>query len=188
MKTEYDFLNFTSAPSSLKLINDREEERVWFTVGGVISVKPNSLITLKLKAKQMEATLSGGYGAVNGWDGKNWSNLYALFYHLPKGNFEWAEFTNDFPKHKILDGVTHLRILLGSGLGPEGQEVTNWYDDLKIYQDDELIYENYFTMLRPGKIIPAMMKPPEIVVGVVQRLKSRLERPEAIRTPLAPIL
>jgi len=50
--------------------------------------------------------------------------------------------------------------------------VTTWYDDLKIYQDDKLIYDNYFTALRPGKIIPTVWTPPERIIGAWQRFKT----------------
>jgi len=173
-KTEYDFLTWTSFPSSIKMIND--EPREWAWLGNVfqLSVKPGSKIRRVIKVKQQNVLYAGSHTPIDGWDGKTWRRLANLW--LPMGSFGWVE---DVKELTVPSDVTAIRgHLAGGGSGsPETPGIT-WFDDLKIYQDDVLIYENYFSATpRPLKIVP-VFNFAETVVRVYQRVRPGIIKPK----------
>jgi hypothetical protein len=177
---EYDFLTWTSFPSSVKLVNDEPEKATWLLVFDFLSVKPGASIRAEMKAKQ-EKVLYPKYVsgfAVDGWDGKEWKRIARLA--LPLGNFDWSEQRLDLV---VPSGIMAIRGALAGGAGSsEGVPGFTWFDDLKIYQDDVLIYANDFSNWNPyigaglgGALtaVPAYLiakKPEYALVGVIGAL------------------
>ena len=101
------------------------------------------------------------------------------------GTADWDTYSGETI---VPSGAETISCNLWGGFGTPEKEGITWFDDLKIYQDGELIYENYFTQIRLGKVVPVMITPPEIIVGAVQRFKAGRTGEEVIRAPMAPIL
>jgi len=132
-KAEVDFLNWASFPSSLKLVND---EATWFVpiISLWIPVKPGSKIDVKVKAKSernapIDSTLSFLWA-------RNVLLKDVLRIHFPSGAFQWSTFKGSFVVASDVD-----KIQAGFMVSPS----LLWVDDLRIYQDGVLIYEDKFT-------------------------------------------
>jgi len=144
---EYDFRNWKSFPSSLKLQSDLPDW--WFSpVIAEIKVTPGSELTSRIFARQENVTTVRSSGvAIHGWDGIKETYIAADIV-VPHGDHpEWIplERTVTIPPE-----ITALRIKpwIGSTLGPEAPG-TIWYDDLEVYQNGELIYKNKFSNWKP---------------------------------------
>ena len=170
-KAEYDFLSWTSFPSSGKILNDTRNLWAYFFDGYTpsLAVTPGSTIMIKVNAKQSNVMFMRS-GVVIHWydrEADKWRYLKEL--KLPLGSFDWQVFEYTF---KVPAGVTLIRgRIRAGGSGTPGSPGITWFDDLKIYQDDKLIYDNYFTALRPGKVVPVIWTPPERIIGAYQRWK-----------------
>jgi len=150
-KVEYDFWpNCISPPSCRKVFND--EPTWWYPWEAstpTIRVLPNSNVTIKVWAKQ-ENALNTEYKSVvslKGWDGETYRWIPPGGIGLPIGTFDWQEFEIKFPIPDDIIGII-LRTAVGGGLSPETPCII-WYDDLRIYMDDALIYENDFSDWAP---------------------------------------
>jgi len=164
-KIEYDFLTWTSFPSSLKLVND-EERWFWVTISPWLKVNPGSKISVAINVKAERNAPTPARPAPGKasyiWIHDNVERKDRLHIWLPIGPFEWSSFKGSFT---VPSGIDYVEAGLGVSLA------TLWIDDFKVYQDDKLIYDNYFTALRPGKVVPVIWTPPERIIGAVQRLK-----------------
>ena len=155
VKKEYDFLSWTSFPSSGKIINDREIgwERWEPEIIG-LPVTPNSKLTLTINVKQIDtSTIQRSHIGINRLiDGIEGPRIGSAL-DFPPGRFDWRSFT-----HMVIipSEVNVVKVIIAAG--PKG---TTWFDDLKIYQDDVLIYSNDFSNWAP------IIIPTEIITGVV---------------------
>lgn len=179
IKAEYDFLDWISFPSSFKVVTD--EERGGWTPSG----KPVPTVTLrispptKVRAEVMVKTIgvrSPPPGAIGGarLHGQildEAGNVLRTLSSTPiYGDTDWTR--SIMPETSITEGA-FLRIGLrwGGSIIPRKEAISK-FDNLKIHMDDMLIYDNYFTALRPGKVIPVIWTPPERIIGAWQRFKT----------------
>ena len=149
-KFEHDFFSFTSFPSSIKLINDEPEvirypkpEMKWFWT---IPVDPEKiLIKTVVKVKQANVPAIKGRIWAIGWNGVDWIGM-GFPDELPLGSFDWItlETEREMPLNTSI-----VRLQLNGGGGTKEKPSTTWFDDLKIYQNGELIYSNDFANWNP---------------------------------------
>ena len=157
---EYDFRRWTTFPSSIKLISDESGE-----TGRVVTpylfqsliVKPGSKLTVECKLKGNNIAYARSLVALAGWNGREWTFREPTIVS-PPGTFEWETLRTETI---IPSDIKYLRgILAGGGGSPQG---ITWYDNLKIYQDDVIIYENKFTApIAKGTVMVAL----PIVMGL----------------------
>ena len=157
-KAEYDFITWTSFPSSAKITVEEEAPRgtPWPGEPQAIQVKAGDKLKVEVNAKCLNHRPTGD-GSISrvtlgGWDGSKWVVMgpYPII-PLPLGTFNWSKFTS--PEVTVPAGITVVNV------GPVGAVGTIWFGDLKIYQDDVLIYENKFSNWAPVII------PTEIITG-----------------------
>ncbi len=148
-KVEYDLLTWKSPPSSIKLFNS-EGKRATTQPPRLfdLPVPLGSTITVSVQAKQSNVMSQFGikshvhFGRIAPDGRLLW--LYDLL--LPYGTFDWSEWTAEFKIPE--DTITMVGTVKGGPGTPEAPGIT-WFDDLKIYQDDVLIYENDFSDWTP---------------------------------------
>jgi len=146
-KCEYDFLTWTSFPSSIKLINDEPERWVNTPKSPPIKVTPRATIRLEVNAKAENMQFESGV-CVDGWNGREWVRVAPLWrvLLLPTGTYDWFKATKEFT---IPSGITSIRVWLAGTWGTPGIPGITWFDDLKIYMDDKLIYADDFSNWNP---------------------------------------
>jgi len=174
-RKEYDFFTWTSFPNSLKLINDELRNRGWVRVFHLVPVTPSSTVKAVIKGKTKDVLIVG-----DGWKVGSYLTIHGSETGLPEtwrylfrvetgyGTRDWKEYSAELvipPDIKLLLG----ELVIGGGT-PE-KPAYSWFDDLKIYQDDKLIYTNYFTA--SIVMLPFAVAPLLVVGGVVtaQELK-----------------
>jgi len=144
-KKEYDFLTWTSFPSSIKLTND--ERREWAWTGWVfygLPVRPGSKLTVKFKAKQQNVLYSVSHVPIDGYNGSEWRRI--VNFGLSLGTFDWTEHSRTIT---VPSDIISIRSSLAGGAGsPEALGIT-WYDDLRVYMDDKLIFSYDFGNWNP---------------------------------------
>jgi len=139
--TTYDFLNFKSFPSSLK--EETRAKKVLIPDVYAAAVKPGSQVTLSIHVKQSNVVGKGiNQGSLSIWGRNTGEKIVSPAMLFPEGTFDWMNFKKTIT---IPSGVTLLYGSLWAGAGTEDTPGISWFDDLKIYQDGVLIYENNFT-------------------------------------------
>ena len=138
MGMEYDLINWTSLPSSMKLVNETDElAYVWGKYIEAIPVKPNTPFIMVVNGKRDIIPLEQKYSAIRMDYAGTWDNIVSL--HLPRESFEWMEITKT---GVIPEDASHVDLrIFAKGINGD----KTWFDDLRIYQNDVLIYENHFT-------------------------------------------
>lgn len=189
-KMEHDFLNWVSPPSGIKFINKVFYLQGWWQMFVDLPVKPGSKLRVEINGKsdnvltpwtESAAPNRGSYLSVHGSPAVT---AYRFILSAPPepglyGKTGWSKYVSETI---IPSGVVKIRASFVAAKG------TTWFDNLQIYHDDVPIYSNYFTALRPGKVVPTIIQPPEIIVGMMQRFKASRTGEEVIRAPMAPIL
>jgi len=142
-----DFLTWTSFPSSVKLVNDTEKFLTWRIIPSekALAVNPGSKLHAEIRVKQ-EGIL-GPYKshlALRAAALPEWPVVDRIM--IPNGTFDWSDFTVEAD---IPSNVSSILVYFATV--PKG---TNWFDDLRIYQDGVLIYENKFSNWGPFIGIP----------------------------------
>ena len=157
-----DFLTWKSFPSSLKLENVTEPvSYVWPTLAEGVPVTPSKPLRVEVYAKQVDSSLYHSGVRVDAWTGEKW--YYAVGWLEFFGTFNWKKFV--VTSNPVQMDAKALKVMIFA-LGPKGK--TTWYDDLRIYQDDILIYENKFTGLWP---LTSVIAPIATGLGVVRLRK-----------------
>jgi len=143
-KKEYDFLNWTSFPSSGKLFNDDPSEAIWWGQYRNISITPGKTLKIVVNWKQQDVILpeSGIRPHVGFW----WNGVWGGQIFPPLGTYDWREFKGEWI---VPAGKTTLDVIIAGGAGTPEKPGITWFDDLKIYQDDVLIYANDFSNWNP---------------------------------------
>jgi len=154
-KIEYDFLTWKSFPSSARLFNDEQEGfAIWILPQArSLPVTPGSTLRVEANVKQKDVAV-GPYPSlipIDGWNGKEWSRI--VTHHIKLGTFDWLFLTFE---SKVPSGIITITPALFGGAGYKEAPAITWFDDLKIYQDDKLIYANDFSNWTPI-IIPAQI-------------------------------
>jgi len=69
----YDFLVWTSWPSSAKVVNDQGKGWVWWgALTPEIGVSPGDIIVIDAMVRQQDVLYSNSEIATQGWDGEKW--------------------------------------------------------------------------------------------------------------------
>jgi len=143
---EYDFLTWTSFPSSIKIVNTQAEpgKLVWAKEFVIPNVVPGRPLTLKVKIKVKDVIYSHSNIPVTIFDGKK--RVYLGAASAPLGTHDWREYSVqvNIPKETV-----YVVSNLAGGAGTPDRPGISWFDDLKIYQDDKLIYANDFSNWNP---------------------------------------
>ncbi len=163
MPTAHDFMNYTSFPSSLKLVNDAKgPDYVWATIASDIPVLGGSKITAEVKLKRnVSAIPTSPYAGIR-IDTKRPIPTspdhipYSFLLDAGPGSYDWTKVQNE----KTIPADANLLLVRIYAKGYKGD--TLWLDDLKIYQDDLLIYSNNFSNWWPD-----IIGVPVAVVGAV---------------------
>jgi len=139
VKESYDFLQWTSFPSSLKVDNDtgksanvtrKEAVDLYF-----VPVTTPARIRLECNIKTQNAVVDQpAWVAIQGYDAKGnpvtGAHFTSSFAYYPDWVKSSAEY--DMPAGVVLLAVR----LVAAGSGVAGKMATTWFDDLKIYQDE----------------------------------------------------
>jgi hypothetical protein len=184
-KTEYDFLTWTSFPSSGKIINELVSDWVnwqWPPESWpLVAVTPGSVLKVVYNVKQQGVTGRAlSHFSVDGWNGSNWRRLANVPPEwLPPGTWDWRHVEHSFT---VPTDVTLIRFNPAGGDGTPGAPGITWWDDLKIFQDGKLIYVNGFDNWNPyvgaglGGVLTAVpayliaKRPEYALVGVIGAL------------------
>lgn len=149
-KDEYDFNTWTSFPSSIKLINDEKEGFAAFRPD-MLTVKGGSMLRIMINAKWRDVLYLKSRVPVDGWDGMEWRRLLNLYLN-GMGIKGWDTYSSEF---RVPQDIEAVRLTLWGGGGTPG---ITWFDDLKIYQDDVLIYQNKFSEWKTvGAVVGAVI-------------------------------
>jgi len=149
LKLEYDFLTWTSFPSSLKALNTYPERRGWWTiVPRNVRVEGGKNITVKVKAKLKNVAAPDSYITIYGYDmaGKQVFPPPFFTVRFGYGTFNWREHESSMV---VPAETAWIGAMLVSGPGSEERPAETWIDDLKVYQDDKFIYVNDFSNWNP---------------------------------------
>ena len=146
-KKEHDFLNWTSFPSSLKMVSD-ELQPEWLGYWlGPISVNPGAKLKFTVNLKQSGVLYYAGGLVLEGYDGKEWKRLVGRIILQSFGSFDW---TTKEAEYTIPSGIVAIRLAVaGGGTNDPTKPAETWWDDLRIYQDNVPIYSNDFSNWTP---------------------------------------
>lgn len=153
-KKEYDFLNYISFPSSLKMIND-EAKRTWVVWRSpIIGVEPDTPLNMQFQHKiqnilaEFNAPSNMTIQIYREEKRENWFWLHQV---VPRetlfGTYHWKQY--EFTTPPIPSTVSRARLVFTGGAGTPALSGTTWIEDLKIIQDDIPIYENKFANWTP---------------------------------------
>jgi len=168
----YDFLVWTSWPSSLKETTTRKEyyfaRHLFYHE---ILIEPGNRIRVECMAKVENVAVGNGGMGIRVLDEAR-RPLVRRTAPVLSGTRPWSIGVTEFT---VPEGGMILAVFPVAGGSDGVTPATTWWDDLKIYMDDVLIYDSDVTALRPGRIIPVKWTPPEILIGAWQRRKQKLE-------------
>jgi hypothetical protein len=187
-KAEWDFLVWSTFPSSLKLVNFQTDRDFAYKPVDKLSVKPGSTVKVEIKAKIQDVAgpiyrwAAGSRIRVTGWYPNREEHMFTEFpdHFIGTGTLDWH--TVSF-EGKIPAEINMISLYLTCGYASsKDKPATTWFDDLKIYQDGVLIYANDFTNWNPyigagagGALtaVPAYLitrKPEYALVGIIGAL------------------
>lgn len=146
VEVETDFRNWKSFPSSIKLINKKRTTNpayVWYIVTNGFNVTPKIDVSFKVNCKQTGHP--DGYSGIiiEAFTVGEWKVI--INQRVPDGKFDWINIDPD-KETVIPDDAFILRVKLFAK-GVVG-DIT-WFDDLKIYQSNQVVYENKFSDWKP---------------------------------------
>jgi len=159
----YDFLDRISFPSSVKIVNPTGAHRT-HVFSPAIPITPGSLARAEVQAKTKDVLTPNGNGSwisiMGSPDEINWVYIGSGF-TVPAvpgtwGTRGWAPFKSEM---RMPADIRFLRCHFTYAPG------ITWFDDLKIYQDGVLIYENKFTGWWP---LTSVLAPIVTGLGVVR--------------------
>jgi len=195
-KVEYDFLNWTSFPSSIKIMNDRNTP-FYHVIRRNLPLKglgAEIKIVVAGKTENVRLPPKGVYPR-NSYVGlyadglEHWTGMGVFDFY---GTRDWEVHSATFTigKYPATPNVDYrlVNVVLGVPMASPEEPSITWFDDLKIYQDGKLIYDNYFTVFRPGRIIPVVVTPPEVLVRAWQRRKQERTGGTVLKRPLAVVV
>ena len=147
-KVEYDLRIWKSFPSSLKLTSN-ELTPTWHSMKRWFTINPGSVIDVEVNAKQGKVTHEASRIYVNG---RNGEGVRLGVANLPPHTiFDWTKFA--VPTFTVPADVSFITVyLIGGGTTNPEEPAETWYDDLRIYQDGVLIFENKFSKWGPTLI------------------------------------
>jgi len=150
----YDFLTFTSFPSSLKAENKRPVS-VNITRQGSAEVffvplpKPGGVLSLEcnIKTKGVLST-QPAWVACMGYDAAGREVDPSWFRTIPTFATDWVKVSGsrEVPERVVMAAIR----LIAGGSGVERKPSWTWFDDLVLYQDGAPIWRNSFTSYWPA--------------------------------------
>jgi len=171
---EYDFLHWTSFPSSRKIINYKTDEQIWWTVVDKLPVEPGKYLTVVVNVKGQNIGTPAACRSHIAIDCYNENyELFkiprAMILYVPPRTTDWTQLkeTVIVPNGAVAILVTTIA---GTAQSPDLPNIS-WYDDLKIYQNGELIYENTFDNWLPCIIGGGITTVVVGVAGVTKLMK-----------------
>jgi len=174
-KIEYDFLTWTSFPSSLKLINDEPTRGPMVLIADMIPVSGGRKISYEVQMKSQDAlpaqagTPGVGIAIFVSPDGVRFP-FFDWLTGIEQGTHDWKKYRDE---KTLPTDARYVRAYVYGGTGRPGKPGINWYDDFKIYQDDKLIYENKFSNWLPYQIAGAIALSIPTALYAIPRLKRR---------------
>jgi len=165
IRREYDFLTWTSFPSSIKLVNDESpQNKPFYKIAEGIPVKPHATLKAIYKGKTENSTEPPGGGnfvMVRLLDAAGRYVTHKVAW-IGYGTIDWKDV------QAVVTAPSEAAVMevyiAGAGGRPEMPAIT-WFDDLKIYQDDEFIYENKFSNWKPY-ILAGIIAIPSAIFGL----------------------
>ena len=169
-RIEYDFFTWTSFPSSLVMEHPETGYFIRKRLPDIIKVTPRAKLEVRVNAKARNLE-GGSHIWIFAWDGTKWVPLPELV-HVPRedreimtGTYNWTEYS--LYHVAIPEGVTALLIELNAWKG------ITWWDDLRIFENDKLIYINRFSNWLPYQIAGAVALSIPTALYAIPRLKRR---------------
>ena len=123
-------------------------------------VAPGKSLKLLVKAKTKNIQYEPSHIGIDGWNGSVWRRL-ASPPVAPLGSMDWKEISYSTI---IPADIGDIRIYLYGSVGQ------SWFDDLKIFQDDALIYMNKFTNWLPYQIAGAAITAVPVALYATKRM------------------
>jgi len=175
MPKEYDFLTWTSFPSSFKIINpasDRET-MVWHGVVRDLAVNPDLPVLVEVNIKNQNL-IWHSFVHIAGWD-----ETLKKYVHKTSspvtgpGTKPWTHYRGGYFA-PIGSRMIAISLVGRGGTSPETPGIT-WFDDLRVFQDDKLIYANDFSNWNPyigagaggvGVAVPTYMYTKDVPLAV----------------------
>jgi len=149
-RREYDYLDFVSFPSSLRFFNN-DPEKTWIGwATDPISVKSGVPITVRGWVK-----LKHGYAvvAVHQFKDGKWQHLdYVYGRH---GTSDWIQYEKTISVPSDIFEIRVTQSTMGYG-DPQNPTIIK-FDDLQVWQEGKLIYENKFSNWLPYQIAGAVI-------------------------------
>jgi len=140
----HDYLNYTSWPSSLKIVSEGygpvpvpDDEQPSF------SAEKGDVFKAEVMVRQENVTSEHRSSYVLLGNGENLG-----FDSWEAESFDWIRSTKTFTEVPADVNMVRLQMRGGGTEDPSVPAVT-WYDDLKIYKNDRLIYEDGFASYTP---------------------------------------
>jgi len=155
VKESFDFLQWTSFPSSLKVDNDEGENKI-FRSRQFIPIRAPTTIRAEGMIKVENGNIAEpAWIAMYGYDLAG-SKVAGSYFHTDVTvSRDWVKVEGSIDMPARVLNIELRMICAGSGV--KGRVATTWFDDLKIYQDDTLIYENKFSNWLPYQIAGAVI-------------------------------
>lgn len=174
IKQEYDFSDYKSFPSSVKAESDTgisQSGMPGLLTYQYIPIRGQSTVRIEGMIKTANATKSA-WLAISGIDTLN-KGVDATWFHAPTIASTWTkvQIQGNMPSN-----VTKLLIEFAiAGSGTAGVVAKTWFDDVKIYQDDVLIYTNNFSNWNPyiGAGVGALAGIPAYIIAKKSTPKKR---------------
>jgi len=162
VEERFDFLKWTSPPSSLLVVNEKGTSATIWRRGSpelylVPLPKPGHVrlecnVMTRGAVEEHPAWVAAiGYGPDGRTVPRTWFRTNVAY---------WPRWVRISGEHDMPEGVVMLAVrLVAAGSGVKGRPATTWYDDLAIYLDGELMYENKFTNWSPyaGAVLGAVL-------------------------------
>jgi len=147
VKESFDFLRWTSFPSSLRADND-EGVNVTFRRRQFIPIKAPATIRVEGNIKVENGSIEEpAWIAIVGWDAAG-REIRETWFHtsgVVSKNWVKMETSKDMPA-----GIANIELrMVCAGSGVKGKVAITWFDDLKIYANGKLIYANDFSNWNP---------------------------------------
>lgn len=168
-KSEYDFTDFKSAPSSVKLTVEAINGWIAGPKLPIIPVNAGATIRVEFYAKskdnQKGTTQFTRFG-LSYFTSTVKGDLLNGYITIPDGTHPWSKFTQEYTTPA---GTYQIVPFFGATKG------TVWFDDLKIYQNNVLIYSNDFSNWNPyiGAGIGAIAGIPAYIITKKSKPKNR---------------
>ena len=148
-KRGYDFMSYTSFPSSAKLYNDEPGQCSWWGfIFEELAAVPGATFQFKAKVKQQcslpDRTWVSAIPATY-WNGKEWRYLPWVGSTLvtPNESFDWTEISSILGT--LPDDAIILRTSPCCGEGTLEMPSITWYDDIEVYINGKLAFKEEFS-------------------------------------------